>query len=65
MFTEKATRRRGRPAGPTAQGVAARARLYETAIRMIAKRGYEATTLRDIAAEAGVSVGLLYRYFPS
>ena len=28
-------------------------------------RGYEATTLRDIAKEAGVSVGLLYRYFPS
>jgi AcrR family transcriptional regulator len=32
---------------------------------MIATRGYEATTLRDIAKEAGVSVGLLYRYFPS
>ena len=32
---------------------------------MIAVRGYEATTLRDIAKEAGVSVGLLYRYFPS
>jgi AcrR family transcriptional regulator len=39
--------------------------LYKTAIRMIAKRGYEATTLREIAKEAGVSVGLLYRYFPS
>ena len=32
---------------------------------LIAARGYEATTLRDIAKEAGVSVGLLYRYFPS
>jgi AcrR family transcriptional regulator len=32
---------------------------------MIAGRGYEATTLREIASEAGVSVGLLYRYFPS
>ena len=32
---------------------------------MIASRGYEATTLREVAAEAGVSVGLLYRYFPS
>jgi AcrR family transcriptional regulator len=32
---------------------------------MISTRGYEATTLRDIANEAGVSVGLLYRYFPS
>jgi AcrR family transcriptional regulator len=32
---------------------------------MIASRGYEGTTLRDIAKEADVSVGLLYRYFPS
>jgi AcrR family transcriptional regulator len=32
---------------------------------MISVRGYEATTLREIAGEAGVSVGLLYRYFPS
>ena len=66
MFTEIVKpRRRGRPAGQTAQGAAARARLYATAVRLIAKRGYEATTLRDIANEAGVSVGLLYRYFPS
>jgi AcrR family transcriptional regulator len=41
-----------------------RARLYETALQSIATRGYEATTLREIAATAGVSVGLLYRYFP-
>jgi len=32
---------------------------------MIARRGYEATTLREIARAAHVSVGLLYRYFPS
>ena len=32
---------------------------------MISERGYEATTLREIARTAGVSVGLLYRYFPS
>jgi len=31
----------------------------------MAKQGYESTTLRDVAKEAGVSVGLLYRYFPS
>ena len=34
-------------------------------MQLIAARGYEATTLRDVAKEAGVSVGLLYRYFPS
>jgi AcrR family transcriptional regulator len=66
MFTENVKpRRRGRPPGRTAQGAAARTRLYDTAMRLIARRGYEATTLRDIAREAGVSVGLLYRYFPS
>lgn len=65
MFTQNVKRRkRGRPAGPTAQGTAARDRLYATAKQLIAARGYEATTLRDIAREAGVSVGLLYRYFP-
>ncbi|MGH9147072.1 MAG: TetR/AcrR family transcriptional regulator [Vicinamibacterales bacterium] len=34
-------------------------------MQLIATQGYEATTLRDIAKKAGVSVGLLYRYFPS
>jgi AcrR family transcriptional regulator len=58
-------RGRGRPPGPTPQGAAARKRLYETAIGLIGRQGYEATTLRDVAKRAGVSVGLLYRYFPS
>jgi AcrR family transcriptional regulator len=65
MFTQNVKpRKRGRPPGQTAQGAAARDRLYATAMRLIAQRGYEATTLRDIAKEAKVSVGLLYRYFP-
>jgi AcrR family transcriptional regulator len=55
----------GRPPGPSRRGAAARLRLYHTAIALIAERGYEATTLRDVAKRAGVSVGLLYRYFPS
>jgi AcrR family transcriptional regulator len=58
-------RGRGRPRGPTEQGAQARQDLYKTAIQLIVARGYEATTLRDIAKRAGVSVGLLYRYFPS
>jgi AcrR family transcriptional regulator len=66
MFTQNVKpRKRGRPPGQTPQGAAARDRLYATAIRLIAARGYEATTLRDIAKDARVSVGLLYRYFPS
>jgi AcrR family transcriptional regulator len=58
-------RTRGRPPGRTPQGAATRDRLYATAMQSIAARGYESTTLRDIANEAGVSLGLLYRYFPS
>jgi AcrR family transcriptional regulator len=56
---------RGRPRGPTQQGQQTRDLLYQTALRLMAERGLEATTLRDIAAEAGVSPGLLYRYFTS
>jgi AcrR family transcriptional regulator len=63
--SESAPRRRGRPRGTTAQGEETRRRLYETATRLISERGWQATTLRDVAQEAGVSVGLLYRYFPS
>jgi AcrR family transcriptional regulator len=66
MFTQNVkARKRGRPPGQTPQGAAARERLYATAMQLIARHGYAATTLRDIAQEAGVSVGLLYRYFPS
>ena len=31
----------------------------------MAERGYEGATLREVAQRAGVSVGLLYRYFPN
>ena len=66
MFTQNVkTRKRGRPPGQTAQGAATKDHLYGVAMRLISERGYEATTLRDIAKEAHVSVGLLYRYFPS
>src|SRR5258705_12938211 len=66
MFTQNVKpRKRGRPPGQTAQGAATKTHLYDTAMQLISKRGYEATTLRDIARKAGVSVGLLYRYFPS
>jgi len=65
MFTKNVKPRgRGRPPGETSRGAAARERLYGIAIQLIAERGYDQTTLRDIAKEAGVSVGLLYRYFP-
>jgi AcrR family transcriptional regulator len=59
------TGKRGRPPGPSPQGEETRQKLYATALRLIGESGYEETTLREIAQEAEVSVGLLYRYFPS
>jgi AcrR family transcriptional regulator len=70
MFIDKVNapnvpRGRGRPPGRTAQGIETRQLLFDTAINLMAQRGYAATTLREVASEAGVSPGLLYRYFPS
>ena len=46
----------------TPKGEQTRQRILETALALFAARGYQATTLRDIAAEAGCSLGLTYRY---
>lgn len=42
-----------------------RAKITETAIESFRERGYDQTTLRLIAAEAGISVGNAYYYFPT
>jgi AcrR family transcriptional regulator len=65
VFTKNTNRGRGRPPGRTAEGEATRERLYRTALRLIHERGYDAATLREVARRAGVSVALLYRYFPN
>lgn len=49
----------------TRKGELARQRLLETALRLFSAKGYEQITMRDIAAEAGYSPGLTYRYFTS
>ena len=38
-------------------------RLERAALRVFARVGYRRATVRDVAAEAGVAVGLLYHYF--
>ncbi len=40
-----------------------RRQIVAASIALFGKRGYYATTIRDIAARAGVSVGLIYQYF--
>jgi AcrR family transcriptional regulator len=42
-----------------------RERILGAALALFAERGYEATTMRDVAREAGTSLGLAYRYFAS
>lgn len=49
----------------TEQGENTRERVYQTALELIADKGYEGTSLRKIAKAAGVSPALIYRYFPS
>ncbi len=37
--------------------------IQEAALRCFVRTGFRASSMRDIAGEAGVSLGLLYRYF--
>lgn len=39
--------------------------ILDAAIRVFARKGYEKTSISDIANEIGISQGLCYRYFPS
>lgn len=50
----------GRSPGKSEQ---TRALILETAMRLFQERGYDKTTMRAIAQEAGVSVGNAYYYF--
>lgn len=42
-----------------------RDRILESALRLFADHGYERTSIRMIAREAGISQGLMYNYFGS
>ena len=57
-------RRRPRPDGER-KSEATRRKLLERALRLFQHRGVEATTMRDIARAAGLSLGAAYYYFPS
>jgi AcrR family transcriptional regulator len=52
-------------AGRTARSEATRTRIVESALRLFQENGYDRTTMRAIAGEAGVSVGNAYYYFKS
>lgn len=55
-----------RPGGkPTLKAEATRKRILDTALRLFQERGYEGTTMRAVASEAGVALGNAYYYFES
>ena len=52
------------PGRRAARKSATRSRLLAQARRLFAERGFDATTIRDVAAEAGVAVGTVFVHFP-
>lgn len=59
MFKNKKRARR------TPKGEATRQRALDAALALFRRKGFDATTMRDIAQEAGLSLGAAYHYFPS
>ena len=51
------------PTKTTPKAQRTREHIVETALALFARKGYAETTMRDIAGEAGCSLGLAYRYF--
>jgi TetR/AcrR family transcriptional repressor of uid operon len=47
----------------TENGLDRRTQILEAALVCFAKRGFHQASMHDISAEAGISVGLIYRYF--
>src|SRR5436305_14818564 len=42
-----------------------RRKIYDSALQLFREKGFEPTTMRDIAAKAGVALGGAYYYFSS
>lgn len=47
----------------TPKGTATRQKLFDTSLALFRTKGFEATTMRDVATAAGVSLGAAYHYF--
>ncbi|MQA24861.1 MAG: TetR family transcriptional regulator [Micromonosporaceae bacterium] len=58
--------REGAPSGASPRrGEQTRALIVDTAVRLFAEHGYDQTTMRRVASDAGVSLGNAYYYFGS
>jgi len=49
----------------TAKAEETRERIVDTALRLFRDKGFDETTMRDVAAEAGMATGAAYYYFRS
>ena len=55
----------GRGATAPGEGSATRRRILQIALTLMAQRGVDGTSMRDLASAAGLNVASLYHYFPS
>src|ERR1700728_4018505 len=53
------------PAKGTNKGEVTERKILDAALEMFCTKGFEETTMRDIAAVAGVATGAAYYYYPS
>src|SRR5436305_14471557 len=54
-----------RPRATTPKAEETRERILDAALQLFRERGFDQTTMRDIAAEADVATGAAYYYFRS
>jgi AcrR family transcriptional regulator len=53
------------PLAKASRGEASQEVIFETALSLFRKRGFDRTTMRDVASKAGVALGGTYYYFRS
>ena len=54
-----------RPTARQRQAAARREQILETALKLFAAQGFNATSTRQVAKEAGIAEGLIFHYFPT
>jgi AcrR family transcriptional regulator len=54
-----------RTTGRQRQAAARREQILKTALKLFAAQGFDATSTRQIAKEAGIAEGLIFHYFPT
>ena len=55
----------GHAEGGSGDGPTTRSRILQIALSLMSQRGVDGTSMRDLAAAAGLNVASLYHYFPS